>query len=323
MSFRIGLAGLCTSHPDSWIPIIREYAAAGLFDAEITAAWDSGETRPAGYAEEYCAKMNIPHAVKNMADLLPLTDGVIVHTANWDKHIEQARPFVQAGKAVCIDKPIAGNLPDAVQFLNWVKRGYRVTGGSALRYFKPAADFLAVLEEKRGKVYTAYAVTGTDDFNYGIHGYAILASVMGPGIVSAQYVGHSNQKQILIEWKDGRTGILTAGKTAWLPFTMTVTTDRQVVQMKAEESVYRAMIHDVFPYFTGKADVPPIPSAELIEPELAAMAARVSWLNNGQKVHLTDLRQDDPGFDGTQFALEYRNSRTCSMNFEETEKWVK
>ena len=28
MSFRIGLVGLCTSHPDGWIPIIRANAAA-------------------------------------------------------------------------------------------------------------------------------------------------------------------------------------------------------------------------------------------------------------------------------------------------------
>ncbi|MBO4631388.1 MAG: Gfo/Idh/MocA family oxidoreductase [Lentisphaeria bacterium] len=309
MSFRIGLVGLCTSHPDSWIPIIREYSEAGLFDAEIVAAWDSGETRPEGYVEDYCPKMNIPHAVRNLRDMLDLVDGVIVHTANWDRHIEQAEMFVEAGKAVYIDKPIAGNLLDANQYLDWVKQGYRVTGGSVLRYFQPAMDFLAVPESERGKVQTAYTTVGVDDFNYGIHGYAILASIMGPGIVSAQYLGSSNQKQIMLEWKDGRIGLLTAGKSVWLPFTMTVTTDRQVVQMKAEELVYRAMIRQVMPYFTGKTEAPPIPSAELIEPELAAMAARISWLNHGQKVFLTDLRQDDPGFDGTQFALEYRRSR--------------
>ena len=309
MSFKIGLVGLCTSHPDSWIPIIREFTAAGLFDVEIVAAWDSGETRPEGYAKEFCSKMNIPCVVENMIDMLPLVDGVIVHTTNWDKHFEQAEVFVKAGKAVYIDKPIAGNLRDANRFLDWVKQGYRVTGGSVLRYFKPAADFLAVPEAERGKVYTAYAVTGTDDFNYGVHGYAILASIMGPGIVSAQCVGCSNQKQIMLEWKDGRIGLLTAGKTTWLPFTLTVTTDKQVVQMKAEESVYRAMIHDVFPYFSGKTDTPPIPTEQLIEPELAAMAARMSWLGGGKKVYLTDLRQDDPGFDGTQFAIEYRRSR--------------
>lgn len=309
MSFRIGLVGLCTSHPSAWIPIIRQYVEEGLFDAEIVAAWDSGETRPEGFAKSFCEEMNIPHAPEKLSDMLDLVDGVIVHTTNWDKHMEQARPFVEAGKAVFIDKPIAGNLRDANQYLDWIKQGYRVTGGSVLRYFKPATDFLAVPEEERGKVYTAYAVTGVDDFNYGIHGYAILASIMGPGIVSAQYMGSSNQKQIMLEWKDGRIGILTCGNSTWLPFTMTVTTSKKVVQMKAEEVVYNAMIREVMPCFTGKTDTPPVPSAELIEPELAAMAARISWLNGGQKVFLTDLREDDPGYDGTQFAIEYRRTR--------------
>ena len=309
MSFRIGLVGLCTSHPESWVPIIREYAAEGRFDAEITAAWDSGETRPEGFAKEFCKQFDIPHAVENLSDMLDKVDGVIVHTTNWDKHIEQAEIFVKAGKAVFIDKPIAGNLRDANQYLDWVKAGYRVTGGSVLRYFQPALDFLALDEAERGKVYTAYTAVGVDDFNYGIHGYAILASIMGPGIVSARYLGSSNQKQIMLKWRDGRTGLLTAGKTAWLPFNMTVVTDRKVVQMNAEELVYNAMIREVMPYFTGKTDTPPVPLNELIEPELAAMAARVSWMNGGKEVYLTDLCLDDRGFDGNQFAAEYRRTR--------------
>ena len=309
MSFRIGLVGLCTSHPSSWIPIIRTCVEEGVFDAEIVAAWDSGETRPAGYAKEYCKEMNIPHAVENLSDMLDMVDGVIVHTTNWDKHMEQAKMFVEAGKAVYIDKPIAGNLRDLNQYLDWLKQGYRVTGGSVLRYFKPSTDFLAIPEEERGKVYTAYTVTGVDDFNYGIHGYAILSSIMGPGIVSARYLGSSNQKQIMLKWKDGRVGLLTVGNSQWLPFTMTVVTDKKVVQLKTEEIVYNAMIRQVMPYFTGKTDTPPVPSAELIEPELAAIAARTSWLNHGQEVFLSDLREDDPGYDGTQFAREYLRAR--------------
>lgn len=309
MSFRIGLVGLCTSHPGSWIPLIREYVNDGLFDARIVAAWDSGETRPAGFAKEFCAEMNIPHAVDKLEDMLPLVDGVIVHTTNWDKHIEQAEMFVKAGKSVYIDKPIAGNLADADIYLDWIKQGYRVVGGSVLRYFKPAEDFLAIPEEERGKVYTAYTAVGVDDFNYGIHGYATLASILGSGIVSAQCVARSNQNQIILEWKDGRVGILTAGQSAWLPFTLTAVTDKKVIQLETGECVYCNMLRKVMPYFTGKTDELPVSAAEMIEPELAAMAARMSWMNNGKKVYLTDLRCDDAGFDGTQFATEYRRTR--------------
>ena len=76
MSFRIGLVGLCTSHPESWVPIIREYVGQGLFDAEITAAWDSGETRPEGFAKDFCKQFDIPNAVENLEDMLPLVECV-------------------------------------------------------------------------------------------------------------------------------------------------------------------------------------------------------------------------------------------------------
>ena len=63
------------------------------------------------------------------------------------------------------------------------------------------------------------------------------------------------------------------------------------------------------PYLTGREEAPPLAMPMLLEPELAAMAARVSWRNNGQEVFLSDLRQDDPGYDGAQFAVEYRRAR--------------
>ena len=310
MAFRLGLVGLCTSHPESWVPIIRELAAEKLVDMEVVAAWDSGETRPAGFAEGFCKQFLIPYAVERLEEMLPLVDGVIVHTTNWDRHMEQAEPFVKAGKSVFIDKPVAGNQKDANLFLDWMKQGYRVTGGSVMRYCKEVTQFLAIPETERGRVYTAYSSIGVDDYNYGIHGYTMLAGIMGGGIQSVQYVGSSNQKQIVIEWSDGRIGLLTVGKTAWLPFHATVTTDKKVYQIAVDNmQVYRSMLERVMPYFSGKTDVPPVGMNEILEPEFAAMAARISWRDNGRKVFLTDLRHDDAGYDGTQFALEYRRAR--------------
>lgn len=310
MSFRIGLVGLCTSHPEAWVPLLRKLTAEKRIDAEVVAAWDSGETRPADFAKSFCEKYAVPRPLEKLEEMIPLVDGVIVHTTNWDRHMEQAEPFVKAGKAVFIDKPIAGNLKDADLFLDWMKQGYRVTGGSVMRYCREIAQFLAIPESERGRIYTVYSSIGVDDFNYGIHGYAILSGILGGGIRSAQYVGSSNQKQIVLEWCDGRIGILTVGKTVWLPFHATVTTDRKVHQIAVDNGViYRSMLERVMPYFTGMTDVPPVGMDELLEPEQAAMAARISWMNNGKKVFLTDLRQDDPGYDGDRFAEEYRRAR--------------
>jgi len=310
MSFKLGLVGLCTTHPRNWVPIIREMTEVGTVDVEVVCAWDSGETRPEGFAAEFCKQFNIPTVIENLEDMIDIVDGIIIHTTNWDKHIEQARPFVEAGKAVLIDKPIVGNIRDANIFLDWMKEGKRVTGGSSLRFAKEVRDYLAQPVEERGEVHTAYAAIGMDDFNYGIHAYAILSCLMGPGIQSVQFICESKQKNILIRWKDGRIAFLTIGKAAWLPFCVTAVTDKNIFMTSTDNSIiYKSLLEAQLPYLTGKIEELPLSIEEILEPELAAMAARVSWMNNGQKVFLTDLRQDMDGYDGNQFAREYRRAR--------------
>ena len=317
MAFRIGLVGLCTSHPQNWVPLIRELVASGLADAEITAAWDSGETRPEGFAAEFCKEHQIPHAAGGLAEMVDRVDGVIVHTTNWDRHVEQARPFVDAGKSVLIDKPVVGNLADANQLLDWAQQGARITGGSSLRFVYEVAEFLAEPVEERGEVHTAFAGCGTDEFNYGIHAYSLLSGLMGPGARSVRYLGASGQKHVRVTWQDGRTGFLAvgapAGRNVGLPMHVTAVTDKTVRQISVDNSrIYRALLEAVLPYLAGAAAEPPLTASELLEPELIAVAARESWRGGGGEVFLTDLRQDDPGYDGTQFAIGYRRARMGS-----------
>ena len=309
MSFKIGLVGLCTSHPECWVPVMRDLTNEGLVDIEVVAAWDSGETRPEGFAKTFAKDFNIPYTPETLEEMLPLVDGVIVHTTNWDKHLEQARIFVEAGKAVYLDKPVAGNLEEINQILDWIKQGKRVTGGSVLRFCREVIacrDEVAAMGET---IYTGYSCIGVDDYNYGIHGYATLIAAMGPEVLSVQYIGSSNQKQILIKFTNGRVGILTVGKTKWLPFNLTATTGSKVHQVAVDNmQLYRAMLEKVMPYFTGKTDEVPLEATSLVMPELTALAAKQSWLNNGAEVFITDIAKDI-SYDGGQFAREYRRAR--------------
>lgn len=311
MAFRIGLIGLCTSHPEGWVPAMRALAGEGKVDVEVTAAWDSGETRPAGFAREFCEKFAVAHAVEHPEAMLDLVDGVIVHTANWDRHLEQAAPFVAAGKAVFLDKPVAGNMRELSTVLDWIRQGRRVTGGSVLRYCKEFRALRETVAAAGETIHTAYTGIGVDDFNYGIHGYATLCAALGPGIQSARYVGSSNQKQIVLRWRDGRIGLLTVGKTRWLPFNLTAITEGKVHQVAVDNlALYRSMLENVLPYFSGAVDTPPLSADTLLEPEMAALAAKKSWQQGGIEVFLSDLGvTEDLSYDGTMFALEYRRAR--------------
>ena len=309
MAFRIGLVGLCTSHPEGWVPVMRDLAKEGIADIEVVACWDSGETRPADFAKTFARDFNIPHTPATLEEMLPLVDGVIVHTTNWDKHLEQARIFVEADKAVYLDKPVAGNLAEINQILDWIKMGKRVTGGSVLRYCYEVVACAKTVAEANETIYTGYSVIGVDDFNYGVHGYATLIAAMGPEVLSVQYIASSNQKQIVLKFKNGRVGILTVGKTRWLPFNLTATTECKVHQVAVDNTkLYRAMLEKVMPYFSGKTDEVPLEGNSLVMPELAALAAKQSWLNGGAEVFITDIDKNI-SYDGTQFATEYRRAR--------------
>src|ERR1017187_9194602 len=136
MFFKLGLVGLCTSHPANWAPIIRQLTAEHYVDVEVRAAWDSGQTRPAGYAKEFCREHGIPLAVDRLEDMVDEVDGVIIHTADWGRHVAQARGFVQAGKSVLIEKPLAGNERDARQLAEWAAAGHRLTRSEERRLGK-------------------------------------------------------------------------------------------------------------------------------------------------------------------------------------------
>ena len=312
MSFRIGLVGLCTSHPEAWVPEIRELVAKGLFDAEVTACWDSGECRRPTFAKEFAEKFQIPHAVEKPEEMMDLVDGVIVHTTNWDRHIEQARLFVEAGKTVFIDKPMAGNLRDIAQIQDWLQRGKRVFGGSVMRFCYEVRDYLAIPVEERGEITCAYSAAGVDEYNYGIHAYATVIALLGKGVSSARWISGTRQKNLALEWTNGKTALLTVGDAKWLPFNVTACSDRKFQQIAIDNmKVYRAMLEAVMPWFcdtTGKLP-PPLAADELLEPELAAIAARRSWQRNGERVLISDLRMDDDGYDGYAFARGYRRAR--------------
>jgi hypothetical protein len=68
------------------------------------------------------------------------------------------------------------------------------------------------------------------------------------------------------------------------------------------------MLGALLPYYAGEREAP-LSFEALIQAELTAMAARASWQQDGKRVFLSDLRLDDPGYDGAAFATGYRLQR--------------
>jgi hypothetical protein len=304
MATRVGHVDLDTSHPGYWVPIVRELGY------EVVGVYDGGAVWPEAYALEFANQHEIPKVFGCLAEMAQEVDVAIIHSCNWDLHVERARPFVEAGKAILVDKPIIGNLSDANQLREWARRGIRITGGSSVRYAHEVQEFQSRPEEQRGTPHSIFCGCGVDEFNYGVHAYSLMLSLMGPGVESVRYLGASTQRQVEVVWMDKRRGILTIGANpSYLPFYATVISDRTVSHIQLDNSqLYRSLLERALPYLAGGAD-PPACMDELLEVELTAVAARMSRMYNGAFISLSDLRDDDAGYDGAAFAHSYRLQR--------------
>lgn len=302
---KLGIVDLDTSHPPSWIPIERELGH------EVVGVWDGGSVHPKGYAGKFAAEHKIPRVFASLEEMVPEVDGAIIHGCDWDTHVAKARPFVERGKAVLLDKPLAGNLRDLEQIRYWMSRGARITGGSSLRFCRETCDWLAKPVAERGTPHTVICGCAVDDFNYGIHAYSLLSGIMGPGIVSVRHLGKNVQRRIEIQWADGRAGLVIVGKmTAWIPSYVTMVTEKGVTQIQPSTGlVYRAILEATLPYLSGKTETPPAPADALLEPELAALAALKSWTHGDCLVLVRELSSGDSGYDGAAFAEEYRAAK--------------
>ena len=302
---KIGIVDLDTSHPQNWVPIERELGH------EVAGVWDGGSVHPPDYMGKFIMDHNIPRVFMSLEEMAAEVDCAVIHGCDWDTHVEKARPFVEAGKSVLIDKPMAGKLRDLNRIKEWVRDGARISGGSSLRFCVETRDWLAKPVEERGAPHTVFCGCGVDEFNYGIHAYSMMSGIMGPGVERARHLGAGPQHRIQITWRDGRQAFLVVGKSeAWQPFYASIVTGKGVTQYQADAGkLYRGLLEAVLPYLARKTDVPPVPIDDLLEPELCALAARRSWLEGDREVALAELSESDDGYDGKAFAVEYRRAR--------------
>ena len=96
----------------------------------------------------------------------------------------------------------------------------------------------------------------------------------------------------------------------WLPFYANVVTSSTVRQFDVSVAgIYRALMEAFLPYLAGAGSALPIPMRSLIEPELCALAAKVSWEEGDREVSLAELGAREVSYDGRVFAAAYRRQK--------------
>ncbi len=121
--YKVVILGCENSHADGFLNLIKagkypEIEVVGIYSDEADAC------------ERLHNRFGVP-VMEHYADAVGQVDGVIVTARHGDNHYKYAKPYLDDGVPMFIDKPIACSEADAVEFMRVAKeKGIRLCGGS-------------------------------------------------------------------------------------------------------------------------------------------------------------------------------------------------
>lgn len=220
---KLGIIGLSegNGHPYSWsaifngynkeymqdcpFPVIPDYLSKQSFPqdcikgAKVTHIW----TQDRAVSEHVAKASNIDYVVENYEDMIGQVDAILLARDDPKNHYEMAKPFIEAGLPIYIDKPLSTSLSVAQEIYNLEKYAGQIFSCSGLSYAKEL-KLTNELKNELGELKYIDACIMKDWEKYSIH---IIEPVLkmfnnyGKIIdISANF--YNNCKTVTINWEN-------------------------------------------------------------------------------------------------------------------------
>ena len=297
--FRIGMIGLDTSHVVAFTEVLNN--PANNYGCKVVAGYPGGSPdiessagRVKGYTNQLRDKFGV-EIVDSIEVLCQKVDGVLLESVDGRPHLAQVRPVLAAKKPVFIDKPVAGNLADALEIFRLAKENNVPCWSSSSLRFSPGIIGMRNNE-------AVGPVLGCDAFSpcslephhpdlywYGIHGVEILYTIMGPGCVAVQRTQTDKYEFVVGTWKDARVGTFRGLKAGKEDYGALVYGTKGIAR-SGGYSGYKDLVEEIVKFFkTGQVPVPPEETLELCA---FMSAADESKAKNGARVELASVLEE-------------------------------
>ena len=274
-------------------PGIRDYIVKqppetmGIAGAKVTHVWTDN---PAD-AVDVAKVALIPNVAKRAEDVIGQVDAVLVATDKGFEHVERARPFIEAGIPVFIDKPLCDNRKDLATFTRWVDEGKPLLSSSAMRYAKEYAPYHRATFPL-GQLRHVGATMAKTWEAYGIHALESVYPITGPGYVSVQNIGDEKSNVVHLRHRDGIDVIIQCTKDMLGGFGMvTLAGTAGNLQLRFSDT-YHAFKTQLVGYVSYlRTGVRPVPWEETRELMLLIAGAIESREQGGRKITMAELEQ--------------------------------
>lgn len=298
-------------HPYSWSAILNGYdrtlmrdecpfpaipnyldrqkpGAFGDLGARVTHVHCSGD---GNFDAAHVARLSlIPHVVDNPTGVIGHVDAVLIATDRGSEHVDRARPFVEAGVPVFIDKPLTDNLDDLQTFRGWVADGARLMSSSSMRYAPEFQPYHRGMPHDLGDLRLATVTSPKSWAAYGMHALEAIYPVLGPGFVSARNTGSGDHNVVHLRHRDDVDVVAVVTSDMYGAFgLLQLAGTTSSIQLRSQDtfSAFKAQLADFIKYLVTNER--PYPFEETDELTQLLIAAHISRLENGREVLLDEL----------------------------------
>jgi hypothetical protein len=272
-------------------PGIRDYIVKqppetlGIAGARVTHVWTDN---PAD-AEDVSRVSLVPNVVARAEDVIGHVDAVLIATDKGFEHVERARPFIEAGIPVFIDKPLCDNREDLATFTKWVSEGKAIMSSSAMRYAKEYVPYHRATYPL-GQLRHIGVTMAKSWEAYGIHALESVYPIVGPGFESVQNIGDASNNIVHLRHRDNVDVLMQVTKDMYGGFgmiTLAGTSGNLQLRFADTYHAFRTQLLGFVSYLrTGVSPVPFEETRELMKLVIAGIESREQ---GGRKIYLSEM----------------------------------
>lgn len=266
---RIGIVGSDNSHADRFSELVNLDDRSPHLDG---ARVDYIYGRDAARTQEVATNNRIPHIVADPREMLGHVDAVMVVFRHGGLHAEHARPFIEAGIPVFVDKPFTIDPAEAQALIDLAQaRKAPITSYSTVRWASHTGRFRARMGELGGVPAALYTSPADRQSGYGglafygVHAVELMHALHGIGVQAIRAVEHGNGCiAVAAQYARGPLVTLQLLKDTAVRFEMTAYGVTEVVHepLDMSDSYLNGMQAFLDMVRTGQ---PPLPYEEMVE----------------------------------------------------------